>query len=708
MNEIQNLNTMTTAYKREQAAEYSNENTSEALSAFHLGKFSPAVAEQYAAMICCFWRTAQKNGKYSPGNSLDVIDLCPTEGSASLLKRSIGRRLDGIQSVDYRYLPVFSHTQIKQDSTASRSQNSFSPWPEASLLWNPQVAEALPVWLNTGASYVPSNPLIVLCHDAWCQTEQRLYAIHYGKLLRADLALLVSDDSAKSGELWQASVDTDWDSSLADVLKRYMIELNSSPIPYPSGALSIIGRLISISARPILFVSNAKGQGEELEIRLGSFSELAKEYRRSNRLPVNFQLIAHWVKAHRGASAGISLSSQQYLHINMFGVPDPDVWVRKISRCVEPSLFSGSEQLASVSHALGRTANLEARMHLLQLSRFDPAVFLASDKELVAAFSSAGEFDRKAWRSVLEQVWENRGACPHEESFHRRLATAAMYCGHWGFARHVLHEGMQRFAVNATDVAHLAWCDVRTGRLTRGESLVKQALTLDKDNPLAHQVAARLTDRLQARDEFWRTSLQHDQLPIVLEPLEEPHLEAYFHQYRDPQIAVMTGLPALNSMDDARKWFASQAQEPGKVNFAIMHEDWGFVGFINLAVSEHAAFFCFWIGVDFQGLGISSAAGRLVCRYAALQGVPVMLTSAYKDNHRSIRALKRIGFCELSTRALPPDQDRIFFSLIDDSLEAVDSHVELVNYYRREKLPMEFAEPPDSLFTDIQQSQRSL
>jgi hypothetical protein len=51
---------------------------------------------------------------------------------------------------------------------------------------------------------------------------------------------------------------------------------------------------------------------------------------------------------------------------------------------------------------------------------------------------------------------------------------------------------------------------------------------------------------------------------------------------------------------------------------------------------------------------------------------------------------------ELATRALPPDQDRIFFSLIDQSAGAVDSHIELVNYYQRENLPMQFVFPAEA------------
>jgi hypothetical protein len=74
-------------------------------------------------------------------------------------------------------------------------------------------------------------------------------------------------------------------------------------------------------------------------------------------------------------------------------------------------------------------------------------------------------------------------------------------------------------------------------------------------------------------------------------------------------------------------------------------------------------------------------------------GVPIMLTSAFIDNKRSIRSLTRMGFQELSIRALAPDNDRIFFILAESKvLNEVNGAYELVEYYAREKLSLKF--PP--------------
>jgi RimJ/RimL family protein N-acetyltransferase len=177
---------------------------------------------------------------------------------------------------------------------------------------------------------------------------------------------------------------------------------------------------------------------------------------------------------------------------------------------------------------------------------------------------------------------------------------------------------------------------------------------------------------------------------MVLEPLDASHAEAMLYQYRDPQIAIMTGLPAMTTLESMQQWIDEQLRESAWAHFAIMHRDLGFVGYINLAISDHAAFFCFWTGVDFQGRGLATQAGKLVCDYARSFGVPVLLTSAYTDNQRSITALKRIGFTEIPIRALPPDHERIFYAFAAEASPEMDFVAELRDYYCREKISLSF------------------
>lgn len=668
-----------------------------AIRSLSLERFHPLIAEQLAALVLRFWREACPQGGVAEGTTLDILDLCPSAAAARLLTRAIDRRLGDSPRIRYRWIPVqFRHAPADTGHLPSGAGH-IADLPSPSLIWDlSNDTAACPVTDSTGRHYRASQPVVVLAHDAWSQLEQQLYAVHYGKLLRANLGKLAAEPDAEGEqELWEEVGADRWDPALDDARRRYLTEFNSAPIVYPSGAFSVIRQMCQLSDRAVLFISRAAGPGDELGVRLGSFAEISGHYRASRKLPVNFPLIAEWAEKHDGYCSSARCGTRHHLQLSLFGRDITRQSMDKLVRCIDPALLSGAEQLVSVMQSLGGDTPLAARLNLLQLSRHDPAVFLAAEKELNAAFARAPDFDRHGWRLALRRVWDNRGACPAGERLHQRLAPAAMRCADWGHARSMLEQGIKECGAQAIDLAQLAWCEFRTGNSGGASELVQRAMQMAPESPLAIQVAERVASRLAQRDSRWMLELADPGLPVVLEPLDASHADALFYQYRDPQIAVMTGLPALGSVEDARAWIAAAGEEQGKVNFAIMHRDWGFTGLVNLAISGYASFFCFWIGVDFQGMGLSSAAGRLVCRHAVGQGVTVMLTSAYKDNHRSIRALKRIGFSELKVRACPPDHDRIFFSLIDCSAGEIDGNAELREYYLREQLPMQF-EPLDS------------
>lgn len=659
------------------------------------GHLSPVIAGQLAAVIARFWREIRRDGLIGRHATIELLDLCPSAATSSLLMPAIERRLADICAEPVRYSPV-----LFQPRPAGADRPDNHPDREFASLTNPLIWKAGgPAGVghltdNAGRIHRTTRPVVVLAHDAWSRLEQQLYAVHYGKLLRARLDLLASEPGADGeASLWESTGEDAWDIRLAGARARYLTEFNSAPIVYPSSAFTLMNQLRTQFAGPMLVIAFGEGQGDEIGLRLGSFAAVTGQYRSTRRLPLNFPLLADWAQQQGGQSAGTPLGQGRHFQLSVFGVVDPGRWMARIFRCVDPALLAGAEQLATVMKSLGAGAALESRMNLLQLSRHDPAVFLAADKELNAALAKTPDFDRAGWRVALRRVWENRAACSEAQRLHQHLAPVMMRCGDWGYVRQMLQQGMQEQGADPTDLAQLAWCEIRTGELERGASLVRQALAAEPDCPLALQVADRLAGRVARRDHAWHVTLRDERLPLVLEPLDDSHADALLHQYRDPQIAVMTGLPALNNIAEAREWIAASDAEQGKVNFALMHRDGGFAGLINLAISEHAAFFCFWIGVDFQGQGLSSAAGRLVCRHAAGQGVPVMLTSAYKDNHRSIRALRRIGFLDLSIRACPPDHDRKFFSLIDPGAGELDGNAELQAYYQREQLPMVFVPP---------------
>lgn len=650
----------------------------------------PALLSQYAAMIACYWRDCQRRGLLDPAESLDIIDLCPgRDGLSAWLVSAVERRLRGIRHAGLRYWPAYAEVPA-EPGAADGAENPGRPhvrWQDSGAGTALHVAEGHG---SLTAPFRPGNPTVVIAHDAWSHLPQELFAMHYGKLLRADLELLAHRQPGQEETLWQPVGDSAWDPALGPLLERYRTEFNSAPVVYPAGAFRFLAAAQEAAVTGLLVLSLAPGCTSDLSLRLSSFSEVSDGYRQSGRFPVNFQLLARWAGHAGGVTAEVDLPGHRVLQAMLLGPASSVPCLDAVRGCVDPAWMSSRLQLAEVVRTMGSGVALEARLSLLQLSRFDPGVFLAGAQGIIKELARVQGPDRRPWRQALEQVWAHQHCFPASDEMPPLLAQAAMHCGHWGLARRILADCLAKAADDPGHLANLAWCEARTGNLSAGISLVEQAIARDPGHVLANEIRRRLAVRAAARDQHWLVELRHADLPLVLEPLDDSHAEALSHQYRDPQIAVMTGLPAMSTPADVRRWMADQQADAGRVNYAVMHADWGFVGFINLAVSGSAAFFCFWTGVDYQGMGFATAAGRLACHHAAQVGVPVMLTSAYKDNHRSIRALKRLGFAELPIRACPPDQDRIFFALIDARAGEVDPNIELRDYYVRERLPMTF------------------
>jgi RimJ/RimL family protein N-acetyltransferase len=177
---------------------------------------------------------------------------------------------------------------------------------------------------------------------------------------------------------------------------------------------------------------------------------------------------------------------------------------------------------------------------------------------------------------------------------------------------------------------------------------------------------------------------------IRLEPLTKDHAPAFFNQYQLTDIQQMTDLPRFTNVSEVYKWIKEETAVKNSYNFAVVLPVTGFAGFVNLIVSEHAAFFGIWLGEKFQGLGLGTQTGRLICHHALQGSLSVIFTAAFLTNHRSIQMLKKVGFETLPISAYAPHDDRAFFMLTDDPAIKQNRNSELINYYQREDLPHRF------------------
>ena len=657
--------------------------------------FSPLVADMWADLIMYHLRACSAAGELDLDCPVDILDFVPGIGQSGwLMVQALLRRAAEVENLHIRYIPV-APQRIWFSSL--RKMPEFAPLLEheivVPMLWDIQRGDPCLLLPSGRKPWQPANPCVILLHDKWASLPQRLFAIHYGKLLEANLAFLKNIlEPEQRSQQWKNVDSESLSTSFGSLLNHYLTHFNSSPIPYPEIVLGEIGRITSKLPEKYLLLSAAAGFASERSLRLCSFVKLIDIYEKEQRFSVNFHFLSHHFHQLGLETQEIEMQKGTVLQMAIHVHTQGENRLSSIAHKIDAGMFHHASALNEAMCSLGGSAALDSRLALLKISQYDPDIFMSSHAALIKSFTKSPNFDRQSWREALERVWANYLPTPTANKLHASLAPVAMHCGHWKLARTVILRGIQAFGKTTVDLSNLAWCEARTGQIKNARKLIVEALCKEPDNVFALHVKQRIEERLSSWDGHWRIDLHHKELPIVLEPLDLSHAEAYFYQYRDPQIAVMTGLPVLNTIEEVRTWITQQEAEPERVNYSIMHADYGFVGYINLAVSAHASYFCFWTGVDFQGNGIATAAARIACKYASELGVNVMLTSAYSDNARSIRALKRIGFGEIDIRALPPDQDRIFYSMISSDVTDVNSATELVEYYIREKLPLHFSE----------------
>jgi RimJ/RimL family protein N-acetyltransferase len=180
------------------------------------------------------------------------------------------------------------------------------------------------------------------------------------------------------------------------------------------------------------------------------------------------------------------------------------------------------------------------------------------------------------------------------------------------------------------------------------------------------QNADALRSELQQRLARWQTlgwysAEESYDGELGLVPLDEDHAQELYEQYRDPQIGEMTRLPEMDTPEAAREWIAEQHREPGRATYALMHANIGLIGVVSTQANGEDAYFYFWVGSDHQKQGFGRRAGRLLYLQAERAGLKRLFTSAYHINHRSIDALNALGFRILPLRAIPPDDDLLFF-----------------------------------------------
>lgn len=155
---------------------------------------------------------------------------------------------------------------------------------------------------------------------------------------------------------------------------------------------------------------------------------------------------------------------------------------------------------------------------------------------------------------------------------------------------------------------------------------------------------------------------------IMLTPLESHHIDAYRWTYSKQSegtasVADLCNLPNFSHDDDWLAWLQSCRHYHNHYLYAVIHQEWGFIGSVCLEVFNGTGFFYYWFGEDFQGYGFGPRAVAILLKLGEQhKGMTSCYAKVYDHNLYSQKALEKIGFSALPIYlAAPYDNELLYY-----------------------------------------------
>lgn len=267
----------------------------------------------------------------------------------------------------------------------------------------------------------------------------------------------------------------------------------------------------------------------------------------------------------------------------------------------------------------------------------------------------------RAWEHRLE-----RGTASAD--LHFDLGVAATDLRAWGLARDCFEAVIAARPECASGHFNLSVCCRMLGNVGRAHEYAVRArdcaATRDRERlPACQQLLDELALQ-QARLPPWFEPGAFRDGEVELQPLQEHHTSALFEALQEPNLARLTGLERLASEENFASWCAeriggaSRTRAQGVVlphSLAIVHQEFGVVGCVNLQQVDRCATFSFWVSAAFRGRGCGTRALRILFALAPHAfGIDDLFTAVRSDNFGSRRLLRRCQWARLSLNGKGP------------------------------------------------------
>ncbi|WP_048439649.1 GNAT family N-acetyltransferase [Caenimonas sp. SL110] len=599
---------------------------------------------------------------------LSVVDLEPWRRLDAWWLR---QRLESIARFSHRpvrYVPCVGAGKLPDGERAG----AYAP------AWSIGTSPAELYW-PARTRWKPDGPVLLLAGDLPGRLQQDLLLAHHGKT-----QVWGGEPGKQEWQTLEVGRYEDW---MDATVRAHATGLPSAMFSMPVGYWQFLHDAFAWAPQGCLVLTRAPGWASLADIRETSTQ---RGEVRSDSPPVNF----HWLgqQVHRLDAKAVTIRTRHGEAVQLVaqGLPDA-IELSSLCEPFAPALQSSRASRARAVRALASEGDIEAALSVLQLSAHDPALLRAAWDVLVPRVVAASPPVRKAIGSWLEGLLTDNPWIGEDAVLLRAAGHLALACSRPDLAQSALRALEEQGYALAADVAARARCLEQLGGFDEALAACARALMLHAGHKESVAIRDRITARLATFKAPWRVQHGSAESPLVLDPLHIDHAPMLLCQIRDPSIPVMTALPALADGEDGKAWIEKRLED-GSAAYAIVHRQLGFVGYVDLRLWEKTAFLCYWIGADYQGLGLCSPAVEMGCELAWRNGVELLLSSAYDDNERSLRVLRKQGFRLMDVRAAAPDSDRSFVMLSAAPMSEDEGMRRLVEFCERTNSGLRFGE----------------
>jgi type IV secretion system protein VirD4 len=651
-------------------------------------------AVAYAESIAHYWEKAQQSASLGEEATLVILDLTPGDGRFSWqLLNSLVRR----ETANATLVPALRYVACangEAEQAALQAHAHFSTFTEQgtfSVITQEELYSREPACFD-------GSLVVAIAHGMFSSQHQEMIAVHYGEMFQVHAKPIgtpePTDKELRLDYNWPAVLPEAFTPAVMSIVEMYRKEMSSAVVLLPVAAVASIDRLSTLAGGRFLMLSADPAVIDEREIRLGAFSPPTLMPLPSPGLSTNYHAIGHYLKT-LGAEVWMEQVPDSTLSICAALCGEDRIDAKATLDVIRAPLSmahaNDNLRLATMARAAG--LNLTDCLSMLQRASFDPAIFSEFFGFLSGANWNISAASKEYWRQALDNIYHFYLPATADHALCGKIGAIAARLGHYGLARRAASAALGYEADSFGDIMLLAEIEMQTGHLEESLAYALQLTALKPDDATAASLRSKIESRIAACGNLsWYRSDLAQSGDLTLEPIAEDHAEQLLYQYRDPQIGTMSMLPALGKIEDARRWIAGEIKNQRQAGCAIVHRDWGVVGYVGLQRSLTEAYFSFWIGTDHQGHGYGVLAANAMLGMLRESGLSNAYTACFRDNTRALGALHTIGFHELDILAMQPYADLDFLHLGQEISEE-EAQQALAKLCSALSIPFEFTQP---------------